>query len=42
MLGIQHGHGLDPSQTMEQLREYNEEYDGFETNDETLRLTLEN
>lgn len=41
VLGIQHGHGLDPSQTMEQLREYNEEYDGFETTDETLRLTLD-
>ena len=41
VLGIQHGHGLTPEQEMEQLRDFNEQYDGFETTDESLRLTLD-
>ena len=41
VFGVQHGHGLTPEQEMEHLRDYNEQYDGFETTDEGLRLTLD-
>tara|TARA_S200000501_G_scaffold142437_1_gene134488 strand:+ start:3617 stop:6802 length:3186 start_codon:yes stop_codon:yes gene_type:complete len=41
VLGIQHGHGLDSTQDMDELKEFNEEYDGFETTDESLRLILD-
>jgi superfamily II DNA or RNA helicase len=41
VFGVQHGHGLTPDQEMEHLRDFNEQYDGFETTDEGLRLTLD-
>ena len=41
LLGIQHGHGLDEHQSMDMLRDLNEDMYTPSTKDETLKLTLE-
>jgi superfamily II DNA or RNA helicase len=41
LLGIQHGHGLDENQTMDMLRDLNEEMYTPNTTDESLKLTLD-
>ena len=41
LLGIQHGHGLDEHQTMDMLRDLNEDMYSPSTTDETLKLTLD-
>jgi superfamily II DNA or RNA helicase len=41
LLGIQHGHGLDESQTMDMLIDLNEDMYSPSTTDETLKLKLD-